>query len=112
MLSISTSWNDYLKLDTKDWLNQVKELGINTIELGYTLSDTQFEEIVSLINVKILTGKYFIVSNDIVEVDNNYGTYVTCFGWNGDPYKVRKIYFHISLRLACLKYLKVKLQAS
>ncbi len=49
MLSISTSWNSNADTNWQEWLTQIKDLGLNSIELSYTLSDTQLKSIEALI---------------------------------------------------------------
>ena len=46
MLSISTSWNHQPDTDMRAWLKQIREIGLDTIELGYTLTQAQVDQIV------------------------------------------------------------------
>ena len=47
MLSLSTSWNHSASLDMRQWLESVRSIGFNTIELGYTLTHQQVDQIVA-----------------------------------------------------------------
>ena len=49
MLSISTSWNSGPETDWSQWLTQVKDLGLDTIELSYTLNHHQLATIEPLL---------------------------------------------------------------
>ena len=49
MLSISTSWNSSLETNWEEWLTQIKSVGLNAIELSYTLNRHQLETIKKLI---------------------------------------------------------------
>jgi len=45
MLSISTSWNHQPSLDMRQWLEQIVSFELNAIEMGYTLTSAQLEDI-------------------------------------------------------------------
>ena len=48
-LSVSTAWNFKEGTKTRDNLEEIQRLGLNTIELGYTLTDQQVREILPLL---------------------------------------------------------------
>ena len=68
MLSISTAWNFAEGCQVREKLLEIKKLGLETIELGYTLSDQQVKEIVPLLkgmNIKVSSIHNFCpVPND------------------------------------------------
>lgn len=49
MLAVSTSWEYKPDLDVLGWLNRVKSLGIDAIELGYSLNHKQLVEFIHFI---------------------------------------------------------------
>lgn len=49
MLSISTAWNYAETCDLRHMLNDIKSLGINSIELGYSFSLERLEELIPLL---------------------------------------------------------------
>ena len=49
MLSISTAWNYKPDGDARQMLLEIKETGLDTIELGYRLTSNQLEAIISLL---------------------------------------------------------------
>ncbi|MBU1871850.1 MAG: sugar phosphate isomerase/epimerase, partial [Candidatus Omnitrophica bacterium] len=49
MLAISTAWKSGLLADTKEMLLQIKEVGLDAIELGYNLREEKLEEVISLL---------------------------------------------------------------
>jgi sugar phosphate isomerase/epimerase len=49
MLSISTSWNHTPDLNMRQWLIQIKDIGFQSIELGYTLTIDQVNELLPLL---------------------------------------------------------------
>lgn len=48
-LAVSTSWNFKEGSNVRDNLNEIKRLGVDSIELGYTLTDQQVREIIPLL---------------------------------------------------------------
>jgi sugar phosphate isomerase/epimerase len=49
MLSISTSWNHTPDLNMRQWLGQIKDIGFHAIELGYTLTIDQVNDLLPLL---------------------------------------------------------------
>lgn len=47
MLSISTAWNDKSDFNPPKMLEEIRKVGLNTIELGYRITVEQLEEIIS-----------------------------------------------------------------
>jgi sugar phosphate isomerase/epimerase len=67
MLSISTSWNTSKETNWEIWLNEIQSLGLNAIELSYTLSRDQYETIAKLIkplNIKVSSIHNFCPTPD------------------------------------------------
>lgn len=50
MLAISTTWNFNPNLDIRGLLSQIKEVGFDAIEIGYSLSSKKLEELISLVD--------------------------------------------------------------
>ena len=49
MFSISTSWNYKSDISMREMLQQIKSVGLDTIELGYRLTSTQLSEVIPLL---------------------------------------------------------------
>jgi len=49
MWGISTGWNYKSNLDTREWFNNVKELGINALELSYRTTHEKLNDIEGLL---------------------------------------------------------------
>ncbi len=50
MLAISTSWNENRSSNVKDMLEEIKGLGFDSIEVGYSISSDKLEALSQLIN--------------------------------------------------------------
>lgn len=55
MLSISTAWNDKSDFNPQKMLEEICNVGLNTIELGYRITVEQLEEIISLLGKMNMT---------------------------------------------------------
>jgi sugar phosphate isomerase/epimerase len=49
--AISTTWNSYFHSDVKEMLNEIKGIGLDTIEIGYNFNSRRLKELISLINM-------------------------------------------------------------
>lgn len=67
MLSISTSWNTSKETNWEVWLNDIRRLGLDTIELSYTLDKNQLatiEKLIKPLNIKVSSIHNFCPTPD------------------------------------------------
>jgi len=103
MLSISTSWFDHNTQSISDWLNAIKSIGYNAVELSYKVTQEQLNEAtetIKKINIKVSSIHNFCPTPD----DGNSPRHISNY------YRLSSL--DVEERLSAVKWTKIAIDTA